>query len=118
MKFHIPYQMEEIRKQIKRLNGSWYHPNEKLWSIINTVEHKKQLLKIIDGKWEMQEPQRQEKVLSKYIELSEPSKKALQGLHEKIVLKGYSQSTLKTYKSFFIKFLTYFNQLLLLYYYN
>ena len=109
LKFHIPYEMKEIRDQIKALNSSWYHPKEKHWSIINTSECKKKLLAIIAGKWEKKEFEAKEKVPQKEVELSENSKEALNNLHEKLVLKSYSYSTLKTYKSFFIKFLTYFN---------
>ena len=108
-KFHIPYQFMEIRDKVKLLNTSWYHSNQKLWSVINTVEAKKQLLGILGNQWEMAKEPPKSKVIDVDVVLLESSQKALDAMHQKIVLKGYSHSTLKTYKNFFFKFLCYFN---------
>jgi len=109
IKFHIPYQLKEVREKIKRLNTTWYHPTQKLWSIINTRDAKKQLFGILGDQWEMAKQSAPLKVVDTRVQLSESSKKALEEMHQKIVLKAYSLSTLKTYKAFFFKFLCYFN---------
>jgi len=112
IKFHLPYKMEGLRIAIKQMNSSWYHPNEKLWSIINTKEYKDQLIKIIENQgeqWEIGSPVIKEKLLEEKVDLSSSSLEAVNALHEKLVLKGYSTSTLKTYKSFFRKYVSYFN---------
>ena len=109
IKFHIPFQLKEVREKIKCLNTTWYHPNQKLWSIINTADSKKQLLSIFEDQWEMAIKGTPSKVADTGFQLSESSQKALEAMHQKIVLKGFSPSTLKTYKNFFSKFLCYFN---------
>ena len=48
IKFYIPYKNYDFRKKIKALNSSFWHPNQKLWSIINT-EKNLDLLKEIFG---------------------------------------------------------------------
>ena len=91
------------------MNTTWYHSNQKLWSIINTSEAKKKLLEVLGDNWELDIESPKSKVINSKISLSESSNDALDRLHQKIVLKGYSNSTLKTYRNFFFKFLSYFN---------
>ncbi|MCR9287488.1 MAG: tyrosine-type recombinase/integrase [Bacteroidetes bacterium] len=109
IKFFVPYQLKEVRNKIKLLNTTWYHPNQKLWSVINTVEAKKTLLEILGNQWELAKEAPKSKVVDVGTALSDSSQKALDAIHQKIVLKGYSHSTLKTYKNYFFKFLCYFN---------
>lgn len=109
IKFRIPYQLTEIRQKVKMMNTTWYHSNQKLWSIINTAEAKTKLLEVLGDNWELENPTPRSKVINCDIVLSDSSQKALDLLHQKIVLKGYSHSTLRTYKNFFYKFLSYFN---------
>lgn len=109
IKFHIPYQLTEIRQKVKTLNSSWYHASQKLWSISNTKKAKEKLLDVLGSNWEIIQENPKPKTAKLHVNLSESSQKALTSLHQKIILKGYSQSTLKTYKNFFLKFLCYFN---------
>ena len=39
IKLFVPYEDMESRAIIKKSNSSFYHPNQKLWSIINTKEN-------------------------------------------------------------------------------
>ena len=55
MKIHIPYTMKEEREALKQLNTSFYHPSQKLWSIVNTEENKSELKKLFKGKLKVQE---------------------------------------------------------------
>lgn len=110
IKFHLPFKMVVLRNKIKQLNTIWYHPGQKRWSIVNTDKAKKSLFEIIEGQWLMAVDIPKVKVIKKGVKLTEASQKALMDLEQKIVLKGYSPSTLKTYKNFFFKFLSYFNE--------
>jgi len=109
IKFYIPYQLTELRQKVKSLNSTWYHANQKLWSISNTKQAKENLMNVLGSNWEIIQEDQKPKISRNHINLSESSQKAIDDLHQKIVLKGYSSSTLKTYKNFFLKFLCYFN---------
>lgn len=111
-KFYLPYEYKKLREAVKKLNSSWYHQTEKLWSIINTKEQKLRLIELIEihnGDWEVQELEVQQKLIPTNVALSDTAKEAINRLQEKLILKGYSPSTLSTYKTFFTKFLCYFN---------
>jgi len=36
IKFFIPYEMSKDRETFKKLDGTFYHYHQKLWSIVNT----------------------------------------------------------------------------------
>lgn len=111
-KFFLPYEDVKLREAVKKLNGSWYHHTEKLWSILNTREQKLRLVALIEShnrEWEIQELAVPQKLIPAGVVLSDTSTEALRKLQEKLILKGYSPSTLGTYKTFFTKFLCYFN---------
>ena len=38
-KLNIPFQFHAIRAQIKALDSSFWHPDQKLWSLLNTEEN-------------------------------------------------------------------------------
>lgn len=112
IKFHIPYQCKSLREAIKKLNSSWYHSDEKLWSVINTVEHKKRLTDTIDKlgiQWTEESLPDSKKKSIINVALTPSSQTAIDKLHEKLVLKGYSNATLKTYKTFFTRFVCFYN---------
>src|SRR5690606_23414209 len=50
IKFMIPYEMKEERLSFKALNGSYYHPNQRLWSLPNTAAHKKKVRALFGSK--------------------------------------------------------------------
>ena len=39
IKIFIPYDNLLMREAIKKMNGSFWHPNQKLWSVVNTVDN-------------------------------------------------------------------------------
>tara|TARA_R110002020_G_scaffold405726_2_gene615754 strand:+ start:630 stop:842 length:213 start_codon:yes stop_codon:yes gene_type:complete len=49
----IPYLLKEEREQLKALNTSFYHPNQKLWSLVNTHENWEQLQRLFRNKSEV-----------------------------------------------------------------
>lgn len=106
IKLAIPYCMKVEREAFKRLDTSFYHPNQKLWSIYNTEENLKKVealfgksLKTVDTGTPKQMPQ---------ITLSETSEAELARTYQKMVLKGMSQNTIKTYCSSLKTFFHYF----------
>ncbi len=112
LKFHIPYACKSLREAIKSLNSSWYHSDEKLWSVINTIEHKKKLTDMIESfgiKWTTEALPDSKKKSIPNVALNASSKDAISRLHEKLVLKGYSVATLNTYKTYFTRFVCFYN---------
>ena len=47
IKFFIPYAALEIRAAVKKLNTIFYHPTQKLWSVVNTTENFEKLKQIL-----------------------------------------------------------------------
>ena len=105
IKLHIPYQRSQWRIAIKALNGSFYHPYQKLWSITNTETALTEVKSIVGKDIEYKEEVPHKK--RPYIELNEAEKDIIAALESKIILKGYSQHTRTLYRSELITFLTY-----------
>ncbi|MDB9882568.1 hypothetical protein OAD66_05485 [Bacteroidia bacterium] len=53
IKVHIPYPLKDERTAFKKLNTSFYHPTQKLWSIVNTEENKAELKRLFKEKLEI-----------------------------------------------------------------
>jgi len=109
IKLFIPYEMRDERELIKRMQTRFYHATQKLWSVINTSKNMELLKKMFVGKYEIEEEQ-QTIQLPKFT-LSETSLLALSQSEQKLLLKGYSLNTLKSYKSELASFLKYFENL-------
>ena len=108
IKFYIPYQAKEWRLQVKSLNTSYFHYSQKLWGIVNTEQNMIKLKNVFGDHYEVQTMVTSKKMSSK--ELNEKSKNILAEYEQKIILKGYSKWTLKSYKSALIGFLSYFEE--------
>jgi len=106
LKFSIPFHAKEWRTQVKQLNTVWYHKQQRLWSIINTEEMLKELKAIFNGAYETKPLERGVTIPKK--QLNEASLLILDQIESKIILKGYSVNTQKSYRSSMIKFLCYF----------
>ena len=52
IKVFIPYAMTAEREAFKKLNTTFYHPNQKLWSILNTQENLITIKTIFKDKYE------------------------------------------------------------------
>ena len=107
LKFYIPFQQTDWRNQIENLNTSFYHPRQKLWSIINSVENLEKLKSISNGQFEIRPLIKASKPPVK--KFSENGARTLERYQSKIILKGYSTSTLNVYSSCFKEFLSHFN---------
>jgi len=106
IKFLIPFPMKEERLAFKQLNGSFYHPTQRLWSLPNTEEHKKKVVALFGDK--LQEvntnapPQMPVPVVTEEIQLE------LDRHFQKMSLRSYSDSTIRTYQSNLTQFFAYF----------
>jgi len=109
IKVYIPYRETNFRKKIKEMNSSFWHPEQKLWSVVNTQENIN-LLKKIFGENYIIKNEKGPKPVKRRI-LTEDSLNAVYQLEKKLTLKAYSKSTIDTYKNmlsvFFSKFMNY-----------
>ncbi|QAA82218.1 recombinase XerD [Aequorivita sp. H23M31] len=108
IKFFIPYPLTEMREAFKKLNTSFYHNNQKLWSIVNTQANLKltselfgDLLRIEDLKPIAKMPT---------VAYSEKIQNELDKNHQKMVLKGFSNSTIRSYQQVLGQFFSYFEK--------
>jgi len=106
IKFFIPYLLKNEREAFKKLNTSFYHHNQKLWSLVNTPanialvkELFKDKMKVVDADIIAKIP----KVI-----LSEKIQEELDANHQKMILKGFSDSTIRNYQHALGQFFSYF----------
>ena len=96
IKFYVPYKAFEWRKRIKSMDTSFYQYHQKLWSIVNTDDNIELLKRIFGESVEMKPYESTKKMPTK--QLNETSLNILSLYEQKIILKGYSHHTLKSYK--------------------
>jgi len=106
IKFHVPYQAIEWRNAIKAMNTSFWHQQQKLWSVVNTAENMKAIKRIFGQNFAVTKGTGPKTIPKK--ELSAESKEKLLLLERNLVLRGYSQNTLRSYRAEIISFLSYF----------
>jgi len=106
MKFYLPPEARNWRERIKAIPGRFYHPNQKLWSVVNTKENLILLKQLFGNAYEEQNPVKKSTIPK--IKLSESMKNELARVQEKIILKGYSVNTWKSYRGALIYFFKYF----------
>ena len=97
IKVYIPYIRADFRKKVKSLNSSFWHQEQKLWSIVNTKENL-DLLKTIFGNDYVSDKSKVPKQVKRR-QLSESATDALYELEKALTLKGMSQSTIISYKN-------------------
>lgn len=106
IKIHIPYKLHEIRNRFKKINSTYWHPNQKLWSIINTEENI-EIVKRLFGDNYVTKAFEKHQSLPK-VELNVHSQEILALYIQKLVLSAYSRNTINSYKSELTPFLKYF----------
>jgi integrase/recombinase XerD len=107
-KLFIPYEMKMEREWLKTQNTTFYHANQKLWSILNTPENKKLVAQRFKGKYEIQNTGIPITPILKTIILNEDLSMALSLCEQKFVLKALSSSTIKNYLSALTYFFSFF----------
>jgi len=103
IKFRIPYCFTDLRKKIKQMNGSFWHHNQRLWSVANTQANM-ELLKKTCGN-EIVFKNAKESIPLPNIPITLAHSEALLDLEKTLVIKRYGSSTIKTYKRMFTLFL-------------
>ena len=106
IKFFIPYQALAWRKEVKALPSSMYHKGQKLWSISNKKEIKVQLARILRGHYIVQENEPKKEFQAH--PLTDKELEMVAEMEKVLILKGYSQNTVRSYKTAFTKFLVYY----------
>ncbi|WP_373395790.1 site-specific integrase [Algoriphagus halophilus] len=106
IKVYIPFQLKNEREKFKKLNTSFYHPTQKLWSIVHTEENWNLLQEIYQGKVNIQESAKRTVIPSK--KLNKTSEAILLALRQKLILKAFSPSTVNGYCSALKPFLSFF----------
>jgi site-specific recombinase XerD len=107
IKVFIPFEFTEIRSQIKSMNGSYWHQQQKLWSVINTPKNRYYLEILLKGHFIIEKT-----VQSKIVEktpLNIAQHDEVLALQKTLTLKRYSDSTIRTYKNLLGVFLTAFS---------
>jgi len=107
IKVFIPFERSDFRQSIKKLNSSWWHPNQKLWSVVNTEKNLENLKTIFGNEYKLETGKIPMPI--KRRQLSESALNALYELEKVLTLKGMSQSTINSYENmltvFFSKFM-------------
>lgn len=106
IKIRIPYNLHEIRNNFKKLNSTFWHPNQKLWSIINTQENLILVKKVFNEIFTVENLKVYSKIEPR--KLDEKTTLSLLEVEEKLILKRYSPSTIRVYKKMLCTYFSYF----------
>ena len=107
LKLFIPYEMTHLRAKIKAINGSYWHHNQKLWSVTNTKTNWEFLKQLIGENLEIVPFKTTKKMIKTPIEQKEYEE--VLALEKALVIKRYSPSTIRSYKNFLGVFLSAFS---------
>ncbi len=109
IKIFIPYKMKEERELIKKIESRFYHKEQKLWSILYTDENIRLLKKIFKGKYKVLDEDKKQSIPK--FTLNSKAIEILAETEQKLILKGYSPNTIRTYKFELSVFLKYFENI-------
>lgn len=107
IKLFIPFEFERIRAQIKAMNGSFWHPEQNLWSVLNNSKNRDYVVAILGTNYVVERPI-QTKTVEKF-PLTDAQEDAVLALQKTLTLKRYSESTIRTYTNLLGVFLTAFS---------
>lgn len=106
IKLFIPYIMKAEREAFKKLNGTYYHYHQQLWSIVNTSDNMKRIESLFKNK--LIKEKEANAIAIPQLEVSEEMQRELDRNQQKMVLKGFSAATIRNYQSNLIQFFQYF----------
>ncbi|WP_034062154.1 tyrosine-type recombinase/integrase [Lacinutrix jangbogonensis] len=106
IKIFIPYEMRDLRGCIKNMDSSFWHPHQKLWSVVNTDKNFKILQNLCGSNCKIEKDIRFTPIPS--VALNQDALDALYCLEKSLVLKNYSKSSINIYKKMFTVFLAKF----------
>ncbi len=106
IQFKIPALAQNWRTEIKLIHGYFWHHSNKFWSIPNSPNNMKKLLQIFGDNFRFTNYAFKPKIPT--VILSDYSQELFDKMMRKLVIGGYSYSTIKIYKSCIIKYLGHF----------
>lgn len=106
IKCFIPYTRLDWQTKLKEIMGYHYHRDQKLWSIPNSEANLSTLIRIFEGNFVL--IRSNVKPRATHRKLSNENEQLLATLEQKLTLKGYSYSTIKSYKSSLTKYMHHF----------
>lgn len=108
VKFFIPYPLTEKREAFKKLNSSFYHPHQKLWSLINTSSNIALAKKLFGDQLLIEDLKPVTKMPT--VVISQKVQHELDRNLQKMVLKKFSKSTIRSYQNSLTQFLSFFEK--------
>ena len=108
LQFAIPYVQKKDWQRIKQMPGAFYNSTQQMWSIPNTEINLKQVKNFFGDRLEIQERSRQAKIPR--IEASEKVQEELDRNYKTMVLKGFSESTIRSYQHELKPFFNFFEK--------
>ena len=108
-KIFIPYSLKSEREWLKKQNSAYYHPTQKLWSLVNTIENKRLISQAFKGKFIVQNIENQA-IEKPEVKLSKRANDALGLCEQKFILKSFSSSTVKNYLGELRYFFSFFSE--------
>lgn len=106
IKIKIPYEAIDWRQEIKKMQGIWYHKEQKLWSVPNIPTNLQRLLLIFgqDGEIILTDGRKKQPEFKMTPGIAEK----VHAMHRKLILAGRSENTIKAYRSHSLRFFKYF----------
>lgn len=108
IKFKIPYKALEWRSLIKEFNSINYNKNQQMWSIINTADNRAKLMEIIGEENIIYIEEQKESYPT--IIMTDSIQTQLDEAKTKLILKGYSLSTIRNYSTDLMYFFKFFEK--------
>lgn len=106
VKVFIPYEMVRERELLRTIPSKFYHKSQRLWSIPNSEEGLGRLKELLKGKYRIETGSVQASLPA--FTLTSQSMDALYYAEQKLILRAYSENTIRTYKHELGRFFKYF----------
>lgn len=106
IKIKIPYEAMVWRVEIKKIQGIWYHKEQKLWSVPNIPGNLEKLQLIFGQDVEIIKTDGRKKQPN--FEMTPDIAKKVDAMHMKLILSGKSEHTVKAYRSHALRFFKHF----------
>lgn len=106
LQFSIPYDQKDDWQALKKLPSSFYNKTQKMWSLQNTEKNLKRVQELFGDRLEIRESEIKASIPR--IQISENVQLELDRNHQTMVLKGFSESTIRSYQNELKQFFSYF----------
>jgi site-specific recombinase XerD len=103
IKICIPFEMMNERIMVKKMDSSFWHPYQKLWSVTNTQDNFDTLKRLFNENFAIKKDIKFSPIPTN--PLTQNAIEALFSLEKALVLKQYSKSSINVYKKMFTVFL-------------